>query len=400
MARNEVLNCCILYYATQSNEALKAGDTKKAQSAYEIYQRLMLMSAQPTLSTTDMAYIDCHCKRCGTPYQVADSRQKAPPPQPPEGIQRGYACVDHWLSPIDPAVYASDLVNEVTIWRYWKDLNPTNGVYAFTALNNDIQACITAGKKVSLQIAAGNKTPAWVFALVPNHTFNELQHISTSTTLTPFNAPVFWDATYKLHWKTFITELCNNLAPYFANILAISATGINRSSAELRIPSQVINNGTWTIDSPSEWLALGYTTQKFMDTFIEFNNHLLTCIPAGVDIILPMVPNTTPNIGDGRVALREVIDIMATDVNRYYLLDTYVTQTYNGNNLDNYAKGKSVRVIGELAEQYFETPGNDINYGIALQRFADWGGYPRMEIWEDNPVDYVNVLTLKKYIYS
>ena len=397
---NVVLNCCILYYADKSNEALKAGDIKKSQAAYNIYQRLMLLSCKTTLDTDDMAYLDCYCKRCGTPYLVADSNRVEPTPPQGDGIERGYACADHWVSPIDPVVYASDIVSEVTIWRYWKDLNTADGVYDFAPLLSDISDCITAGKKVSLKIAAGNKTPAWVLALVPNSTFNELQHVSTSTTLTSFVQPVFWDAAFKGYWKTFITELTTALAPYWANILSITANGLNRSSAELRIPAQVINNGTWTIDSPTQWLGLGYTTQLFMDTYVEFNDHLVASIPASVDIIQPMIPNTTPNVGDGRNALREIIDLMALDTTRYYLLDTYITETFNGNSLDNYAKSKSIKVLGQLAEQYFDTAGNNTNYATALQKFIDWGGYPRMEIWEDNPVDYLIELTLKKPIYS
>lgn len=400
MATATLINCCILYYSDKYNTAIKNAERAKAKDYQKIGQRLLLISKKTTLSKDDLEFLDCYCKRCGTDVLAADSVRVAPNPPTPDGVRKGYACIDNWLSPLAPTVYSSSLVGEVGIWRYWKNLNTADGVYDFTDLNTDIETAINAGKKVSILVAAGNKTPDWVFDIVPDSTFDELQHIATSTELTAFRQPVFWDTTFKNYWKTFITALCANLTPYWGDIIAITASGLNRSSGEVRIPSQVIDNGTWTINSPAQWLGLGYTTQKFMDTFHEFNSHLLSCIPAGVDILLPLVPSTTPNVGDGRDALVEIIDFMATDTSRYYMSDTYVTDTYNGNALGNRAKSKGVWVTGEMAEQFFADAGNNVKYAMALQKFVDWGGYPRMEIWEENPIDYVTELTIKKPLYS
>jgi hypothetical protein len=400
MINSTLIKCCILYYSDKYNTALKNGKKGDAKDYRKVEQRLQLMNRKSTLSRDDLEYLNCHCKRCGTDVLNADTGGSNPLPPTPNTIQKGYACIDNWLSPLEPSVYSSPLVGEVSIWRYWKNLNTADGVYSFGTLNTDIETAIGAGKKVSLQIAAGNKTPDWVFDIVPNSTFEELQHIATSTSLTQFQQPIFWGATFKNYWKTFITALCANLTPYWDNIISITATGLNRSSAELRIPSQVINNGMWNINSPLQWLGLGYTTQKFMDTFHEFNDHLLSCIPQGKCVILPVVPHTTPNINDGRDALVEVIEFIAATPLRYCVLDTYVTETYHGNMLVDLAKSLGLKVTGEMAEQYFSAAGNNAKYATALQKFIDWGGYPRMEIWEENPQDYATELTIKKPLYS
>lgn len=323
-----------------------------------------------------------------------------PPPPPPPVAERGYWIFDKWLSPMNQAPLSSSLVSGVSLGRYWKNLNPSDGVYDFAGLIADIEACIAAGKKVSIKVASGNKTPDWLFALIPNDTFNELQHIATSTSTTAFRAPVFWDDLYKNKWKEFVSALCSALSPYWGSINYIGASGLSRSSDELRIPSQQIHNAQWDIDSPAQWLALGYDTQKFMDTYYEFTAHILSLIPSHVFLCRAMIPNTTPNILDGRNALTEVVATMGLNKDRYVLLDTYVTQKFDGNAIDIQAKSLGIKVIGQLAEQYFEPAGNGTNYAAALQIFSDWGGYPNMEIYEGNPVDYQTELTDKKPLYT
>ena len=288
---------------------------------------------------------------------------------------------------------ANEFIKNVVISRRWEDLNTAQGVYDFTALNADIDEVINSGRTFSLKITTGIYSPNYLVNLgVPHVTFQEFE--VDDVNLITFNVPAVWNTTYKTEFKAFLTALRANLTSYIPNMTYISACGISRSSAELRLPAQILkvqNNQTST-DAKTIWLANGYSVDNVVDTFKEFATHTRGLFP-NMPIVIPIVHIRTFPIIDTRNAYYEIMDWCATDNSDiYYIQDTYVNELYTNDAARNYALSKNLRICGQIQLFKFRNT-NHLNndFRNTLIRFEAAGG-SFLEIHPSNLASYQNEL--------
>lgn len=275
-----------------------------------------------------------------------------------------------WTNTVPPEYYGNDVIETVTIARYWKNLNPSNGVYDWADMTTDLNNIIGAGKRVSFQIGAGDNTPEWVYTDlgVTKLTFQEYQ--GNDTTLSTFYQPIFWETAYKTAWKGFITAFAaflNTNATWYNAMTHIAISGINRTTVEYRICSQntTADGGT---DAPAIWLANLYTYTKIDDTFNEFASHFSTTFP-DKDLTHAMVTNggytPFPDVGDGQDMNNNSMDklVLLGLQSRSYTVFTYMTDNYNQVAFQSYSASVGLQQAGQLAENIYN------NYTVSIERF-------------------------------
>jgi len=342
-------------------------------------------------------------------YDIFCRKRKAPKPpdiviipEPPSDIQpvsKGYWLFGGWDQPIDVAALSDSVVTGRVLCYSWSSLNPANGVYDWSGLDANVNAVIAAGKKYAIKIRVGVYAPLWLQAAgVAFDTFQEYEQVSLSGPLRSYTVPVFFQDEYKYYWKLFITELTNHIkatTTYLNALEYIGAPGIGRSSAEFRIP--YLKDLSIGIDNPAKWASHGYTTQICYDTYKEFFTHLDNSLDNKKNIFYPLVPRRTPDMGDGRDVLQEVVLDLQRDKVRYYVQDTYITENFNGQTLDALAKQKGVPITGQLATIYFNNISTvEAQLGTAIDKFAAYPCYGVLEIYNSNVSDYNSMLNTKK----
>lgn len=169
---------------------------------------------------------------------------------------------------VPAAVEANPYVDGVALRFSWATLEPAEGQFAWTTLDNEVQTAASHGKKVALSVAAGYNTPAWVytagarsFSFIWSSTWGPLPCTSQQI-------PIPWDSVYLQKWNAFIAALGQR---YDGNntVTWVHVTGVNTSTEEMFLPIAQGNAIAVTVqrkayscnanDDVRNWLAAGYT---------------------------------------------------------------------------------------------------------------------------------------------
>jgi|GEM_PF-1150552 len=166
---------------------------------------------------------------------------------------------------VDPTVASKPFVKGILVRIGWKDIEPTDNVYNWTLLDNQITAAQSYGKKISLAIGCGPNSPSWLYSLGTQ---------SLSFTV-PFSATIAvqWNSTFLNKWTEFIGALGNK----YKNDTTIRLVYITNSTSngfEMQLPFN---------PTPS-YTSLGYTDTKVINSWkqvidsfkVAFPNHYLT----------------------------------------------------------------------------------------------------------------------------
>lgn len=312
-------------------------------------------------------------------------------------MQKGIHIVDKWTSPVPQEVYESN-ASHITICRYWDNLNPSNGQYDWTDLDTDIANIRANNKTFGLKIAAGDKTPSWVYSLpVTKLTFSEF--VGDDNTLVSIDQPVFWENNYKAAWTTFITALSAHLqadADVWASLTNVYITGINRKTDEFRICAQESEyRAPYTSsDAVTLWNSVGYTELDIVLTQIEFSTLFATQFP-GKDLGFSLTNYGTtppfPAITGWTDMNQNAINDLIPYASNLYVIYTSVKWTNGSANLPatvtTQAKNSGLMVAGQLSEKQFgEGLANYSDLLNAIQASID-EGYAYVEIHDESVTD-------------
>jgi PKD repeat protein len=188
-------------------------------------------------------------------------------------------------------VYVSGLAVRVT----WNFLEPSEGTYNWSYLDGVISSAASAGKKVSLSVAAGVSTPNWVYAAgAQAFSFIDSSAPATQT------IPVPWDPVFLSEWQTLITQLGARYATNPA-VMRVKLTGVNYNTAETMLPISTgvsASNGTttWTTTNDvADWQAIGYTRAKVEGAWQTIANTFAQAFPSQ-QLAVELVENHFPPI--------------------------------------------------------------------------------------------------------
>ena len=136
---------------------------------------------------------------------------------------------------------------------FWKDIEPTEGVFNFTALDNQINSVKAAGKKYSLGILAGGiGSPDW---LITQHGAPYFDYLFQGQT---YKLPLIWDATV----LTYLGKLADKLAERYNN---------DTSLLLVYIPQMTVNGVEGHLNgfNQTAFANAGYTETKWINASIQ-----------------------------------------------------------------------------------------------------------------------------------
>lgn len=156
----------------------------------------------------------------------------------------------------DPSDYASGTVDQllgnpavsgIALRERWMHLEPTDGAFQFTRIDEIIAKAARVQKTVQLILIPGFYSPSWLLGKLPRCEDSWSTSCGKADFSIPYgpgsreaNAlqplPLPWDATYKQYWHRFLGEIARR---YNGNptVVSIAIAGPTSVSAEMSLPS-------------------------------------------------------------------------------------------------------------------------------------------------------------------
>jgi cell division septation protein DedD len=195
-------------------------------------------------------------------------------------VPRGVFCLlgaGEGIGPHSP-VYSDPDVDGIGIRQSWADLEPTEGVYDWSYLDNVTARAAAAGKAVLLRIgtgggdiALGGGCPTWVMDAVaaeplpPSQKFYTFTHNGRSVTIA-----VFWDPV----WLAKKTAMITALGARYSSNPAVKIVGASFANA---------NSEDWAVPhAPPQvaaWFAAGYTSARMLDAGRQIIDATMAAFP-------------------------------------------------------------------------------------------------------------------------
>jgi glycosyl hydrolase family 42 (putative beta-galactosidase) len=182
-------------------------------------------------------------------------------------IPRGVFSLSTSGKPCSDTVLANTDVVGVSIRYPWFDLEPVEGDFDWTFLDDEVARVAAAGKQVLLRIGTMSGRPEWVTTAVRRaggkfFTFDD-NGVTTSI-------PVFWDPTFLAKKKAMIAALGKHFTKNPA-VVIITASFANATSEDWNVPH--------TATDITNWFAVGYTTAKLLDAGKQIIDATMAAFP-------------------------------------------------------------------------------------------------------------------------
>ncbi len=160
-------------------------------------------------------------------------------------------------------------VDGVGVHFTWSEISPALRTYDFTSIDRQLAAARSHHLAVELAVAAGEGTPAWLFA--PPPLGMGLRRLDFAMTYhggqEPCHAvsmPPPWAPGYQAAFADMLAQLSRHLRAtgYDREVAAIKLTGMNTLTEELALPNESPaesgNPNPCVTDSPRIWAGVGY----------------------------------------------------------------------------------------------------------------------------------------------
>jgi hypothetical protein len=189
-----------------------------------------------------------------------------PQPRPTPGILRGVFCLlpEGQGTGRDPSVYSNPDVDGISVRQDWGDLEPTEGTFDWSFLDNVIARAAEVRKPVLLRVATGGgdialggSCPSWVMDAVAAEPLPDSQKFYTfNDNGRSVTIAVFWDPVWLEKKLAMITAVG---ARYSSNpaVKIVGASFANASSEDWGVPH--------TPPEVAAWFAAGYTSDKMLE---------------------------------------------------------------------------------------------------------------------------------------
>ncbi len=201
--------------------------------------------------------------------------------------------------PLPDAVFTTAGVDGVCLRYDWRDLEPTQGAFDWTAFDHDVGRALTAGKKFSIGVHTGGLSPAWVYAAGSG-----VRSISYSASprgrggCNDYVAPVPYDAGYAPAYLALLSALSGHLASLGAAPVMVKVTPFNNATEELHLPSSPFEVGSCQSDAQSLWLALGYRPSLVLAAFQTIYDGMAAIFPGVTFSFNTIQSNSFPGIDE------------------------------------------------------------------------------------------------------
>ena len=161
-------------------------------------------------------------------------------------------------------------VDGMTLLQNWGSFETGRGVYDWTTMDQWMDAAISSGKKITLAIRAGANTPCWLFQAPQCGAGYKNPYARAATPLTfqvsarqgvgqsSCNSTIIaapWNRVFLGEWDSMLAALAAHLKSVgtYDAVTSLRLTGINRTTAELRLPEEILTTPCVT-NSLQTWL--------------------------------------------------------------------------------------------------------------------------------------------------
>lgn len=171
------------------------------------------------------------------------------------------------------------------IYRQWRWMEPSEGVYKFSQMDAELQELYEKGMKTTLQVN-GEYKPDWLFEKVPYHDEQMGQVLDSTGSL------MYWHPAHLNAYKNFLAAFAEYIktSPYESSILGVRMNINALGTEHTAVPSEYRSLDQWNVptgvEPGVEWTAtikLAYIS-KVLDTFIsEFSGHTTVFVRNNID---------------------------------------------------------------------------------------------------------------------
>jgi hypothetical protein len=254
--------------------------------------------------------------------------------------------------PVPQEVFARNNIDGIALRYWWKTLESSEGIYDWSPVTRDILAARAHSKKVSLSIAAGIGTPAWVYAAnVRQFKFRWVKSWGPPI-CSEQRIPIPWDPVYLSKWRTFVRAfgLRYDSDP---TVVLVKITGLNGDTEETNLPhdtGKLVRRGGMSClssDDIAEWRQVGYSREKveqawklMLDAFAESFPHKRLAIMTGPSF--PRVAGFGPGIrkggnADGKLAKELISEGIENYDDRFVVQNNGLSAFWNWKEVANVA---------------------------------------------------------------
>jgi hypothetical protein len=157
------------------------------------------------------------------------------------------------------AQMTSGAISGFTLDVNWSDIEPAAESYNWSAVDLYALPAVAAGLPLKVGLIAGNDTPAWVQAEVPNTVIQ----FSSSKPFVCFTTdePAPWNSNFQTEFLNAQQAVAAHLASIGATVVAVELTGLNHITSELNLVSQSklpAGSPCPFTDATTQWLSIGY----------------------------------------------------------------------------------------------------------------------------------------------
>jgi len=226
------------------------------------------------------------------------------------------------------AVLANPNVDGLALRYSWNQLEPREGNFNWSPIDVQVAAARAHGKKVSLGVTAGIRTPAWVYAAGANQFSFVWDKPWGPPICSSQRIPIPWDPVYLAKWDSFVRALG---ARYANNptVVYVKITGVNATTQEAILPHSRgmtisrVGAACTSSDDVGRWQAVGYSRNRVEQAWKHIANNFAGSFP-DTKLGLMIGPVGFPPIDDNgniianRGADREVaLNLIAEGIKSY-----------------------------------------------------------------------------------
>ncbi len=305
-----------------------------------------------------------------TTTTTAPNRTTVPPPPPGAGGQPAGVYVTNDLGrPLAADVLQGDVVTGGMLRLTWSELEVGDDRWDWSALDAATATAAAADKRLLLAIVAGGATPSYVYDRhVAKLDFTIVAHQGDAANCTSVSMPPPWDATY----LSLVDRLAHRVADHLSTtghlglVQQVKVTGINQTTAELRLPADpglsTAQSGCPASNALATWQAAGYSPELIMEAFRANARSWATAFPAAaLDTAilpkqsLPDLDASGPTARAGDATLTEMMTWASTTYGARFAVSYNALKLGIGSPLGSHRE-QGIPIGFQIAENQFGNP--------------------------------------------
>ena len=333
-----------------------------------------------------------------------------PQPRPTPGILRGVFCLlpEGHGTGRDPSVYSNPDVDGISVRQDWGDLEPTEGTFDWSFLDNVIARAAEGRKPVLLRVATGGgdialggSCPSWVMDAVAAEPLPDSQKFYTfNDNGRSVTIAVFWDPVWLEKKLAMITAVG---ARYSSNpaVKIVGASFANASSEDWGVPH--------TPPEVAAWFAAGYTSDKMLEAGRQIIDATMEAFPNSYVTLAVAANGPTLDPNPSYVARNAVLNARASWPGRLIVqknsLGTFIPAAPGTGTPWDLLWNSRPDVAGQMVYWCYGDMTYRVNHGvpidpsIALMNSVDKGAAYGTKYIEIYRTDIINLLAATHYAH-